>query len=390
MAKRVRDTNLETRAGRSKLKARGKPYYKVIGEGLHLGYRKGKLEGKWVVRRYAGNQAYITDTIGTADDIADADGTVVLTFWQAQEKARATGNKMVYAGPYRVKDAIADYLVYLGGRGWGIEGQCQKHILAHLIGDIQLDLLDADTLSAWHRGLVSDKKDRRASQSSANRILVTLKAALNLAFKRAKVASDAAWKRVDKFKGVDISRDRYLSLEEVDRFLNACAPHFRKLARGALETGARYGELRALVVGDYNKDVGTIHVRRSKTGRKRHIILTDDGRAYFDSLTAGQPKSAPMFGHQWERDRQAHWMRLAVKAARIDPPISFHGLRHTWASHAVMNGIPLMVVSQNLGHVDTRMVEKHYGHLAPGYVVDQIREKAPRFGRVDSKIKSLR
>ena len=41
MARRVRDSDLETRAARGKLKARGKPYYRAIGEGLHLGYRKG-------------------------------------------------------------------------------------------------------------------------------------------------------------------------------------------------------------------------------------------------------------------------------------------------------------------------------------------------------------
>ncbi len=59
-----------------------------------------------MVRRYAGNQAYITDTIGTADDIADADGTVILNFWQAQDRAREIGGKLVYAGPYRVQDAV--------------------------------------------------------------------------------------------------------------------------------------------------------------------------------------------------------------------------------------------------------------------------------------------
>jgi integrase len=389
MAKRVRDTNLESRAGRAKLKASGKPYYKTIGEGLHLGYRKGKLEGKWVVRRYAGNQAYVTDTIGTADDIADADGTVVLNFWQAQDKAREIGGKKVYAGPYRVKDAIADYLVYLGDRGWGTDCRSQKHILP-VLGDIPLDELDTDTISAWHRGVVSNKKDVRASQSSANRLLQMFKAALNLAFTNGKVASDAAWKRVKRFKGVDVSRTRYLSLEEVNRFLNACTPKFRLLARGALETGARYGELRALVVGDFNRDAGTVHIRRSKTGRERHIILTDDGRSFFESLTVGQPKDAPIFGHQWRRDEQARWMGLACKAGNIEPRIGFHGLRHTWASLAVMNGVPLMVVARNLGHTSTKMTEKHYGHLAPGYVVDQIRQNAPRFGKVDSKITALR
>jgi integrase len=389
MARRVRDSGLETRAGRAKLKARGKPYYKAIGEGLHLGYRKGKVEGKWVVRRYAGNQAYITDTIGTADDIEDADGARVLNFWQAQDKARATGGKMVYSGPYRVRDAIADYLTYLGERGWGTECRAKKHILPTL-GDILVDELDGATLQDWLRGMVRED-DKRASQSSANRVLQMLKAALNLAFKHGKVASDAAWRRVDRFKGVDRSRGRYLTLEEVDRFLNACEPKFRVLARGALETGARYGELRALVVGDFNRDAGTLHIRRSKTGKERHIILTLDGLSFFEQLTIGQPKDAPIFGHKWRRDEQARWTNLASKAARLDPTITFHGLRHTWASLSVMSGLPLMIVARNLGHTTTKMVEKHYGHLAPSYVTDMIRQHAPKFGRVeDTKIKALR
>jgi predicted transcriptional regulator len=70
----------------------------------------------------------------------------------------------------------------------------------------------------------------------------------------------------------------------------------------------------------------------------------------------------------------------ACKCAKIEPEISFHVLRHTWASLAVMAGVPLLVVARNLGHADTRMVEKHYGHLAPSYIVDAIRASGPSFG----------
>jgi hypothetical protein len=70
----------------------------------------------------------------------------------------------------------------------------------------------------------------------------------------------------------------------------------------------------------------------------------------------------------------------ACEHTKIDPPADFHCLRHTWASHAVMNGVPLLVVAKNLGHSDTRMVEKHYRHLAPSYIADAIRTGAPRFG----------
>jgi len=64
--------------------------------------------------------------------------------------------------------------------------------------------------------------------------------------------------------------------------------------------------------------------------------------------------------------------------------------RHTFASHAIMNGAPLMVVAQALGHVDTRMVEKHYGHLSPSYAADAIRKAAPRFGIKPGNVRPLR
>jgi integrase len=65
-------------------------------------------------------------------------------------------------------------------------------------------------------------------------------------------------------------------------------------------------------------------------------------------------------------------------------------LRHTYASLAVMNGAPLLVVAKNLDHSDTRMVERHYGHLAPSYMAEAIRMAAPRFGiETTPKVKRL-
>ena len=73
-------------------------------------------------------------------------------------------------------------------------------------------------------------------------------------------------------------------------------------------------------------------------------------------------------------------MRAASNRARLEPHATMHVMRHTWASHAVMNGVPLMVVARNLGHSDTRMVERHYGHLSSSYIKDTIRASAPKFG----------
>jgi hypothetical protein len=44
-----------------------------------------------------------------------------------------------------------------------------------------------------------------------------------------------------------------------------------------------------------------------------------------------------------------------------------------------------------MGHGDTKMVEKHYGHLAPSYIANAIRAGAPRFGfKPDGKVVPVR
>jgi integrase len=90
-------------------------------------------------------------------------------------------------------------------------------------------------------------------------------------------------------------------------------------------------------------------------------------------------------GGGWGTSEQARPMAEACANGKIKPAISFHILRHTWASLAVMNGTPLLVVAKNLGHADTRMVEKHYGHLAPSFIADAIRAGAPRYRVKDDK-----
>jgi hypothetical protein len=89
MARTVRDANLATRSARANLPARKRPYYRLILQGLHLGYYRGSRTGSWSARRFIGDGRYEETKLGTADDVADADGVGILTFGQAQERARA-------------------------------------------------------------------------------------------------------------------------------------------------------------------------------------------------------------------------------------------------------------------------------------------------------------
>ena len=88
-------------------------------------------------------------------------------------------------------------------------------------------------------------------------------------------------------------------------------------------------------------------------------------------------------GSVWQKGGQDTPMREACARAKIEPRVGYHQLRHTWASHSVMNGMPLLLVARSLGHKDTKQVERTYGHLAPSYIVDQIRATAPRYGVED-------
>lgn len=248
--------------------------------------------------------------------------------------------------------------------------------------------------SLKHRPAPSDDEGVRRRRATVNRTFTVLRAALNRAWSNGKIASDDAWRRVKPFREADAARIRYLTVQEAKRLINASTPDFRKMVQAALATGARYGELCALNVEDFNPDSGTLHVRISKSGKGRHIVLTDEGIAFFASLSAGRESGTPMLaktdGTRWQTAHQSRPMVAACKAAKIKPPASFHCLRHTYASLAIMNGAPLMVVSRNLGHTDTRMVEKHYGHLAPSFIADAIRAAAPTFGiKADHKVSTM-
>lgn len=413
MARTIKDAILDSRTARGRLKARGKPYWRGLEPGLHLGYRKPLSgAGKWLARHYVGGQAYEVETIATADDFSDPDGVAILSFAQAQTLARSRMVERAHkvAGktkPLTVKDAIDAYVTYLQGKrsrsGSEARYAADAFILPTL-GAVEINALSPAQLRTWHANVAkmparirtkkgekqqfkstTDPENERRRKSSANRVLTVLKAALNLcAHDHPKaIPSDAAWRRTKPFKGVDAARVRFLSLDECKRLLAECSPAFKRLVRGALETGARYGELCAFTVVDFSHNSGTVAVRQSKSGKPRHIVLTEDGIKFFREITKGRAAGEFLFlkddGGPWLRDHQKDPIAEACKMAKIKPAIGFHILRHTWASHAVMNGVPLMVVAQQLGHSTTRMVEKHYGHLAPSFVADAIRAGAPRF-----------
>lgn len=419
MSRTVRDARLETRAARERLSASRKPRYRTLIPGqLHLGYRKRRAgaPGLWTVRQYVGQDAagagrYREATLGRADDYEEADGDVVLTYAQAQ--ARALNRPGEVRGPLTVADAAAAYLAARRANRQptgDAESRYRLHIAGPL-GDRLVEELTTEQLEAWLADIASTPSrgrgrngsqrllappttdDRvRARHASANRTLTTLKAILNHAFRRGMVASDAAWgRRLRPFREihvgsrrmrVDVKRERALTLDEAQRLLAACPPDFALLVRAALETGARYGELCRLVVGDFDARARTVHVRLSKSGRDRRVFLTPEGARFFGELCRGRAADDVMLrradGGVWDKSDQIRPMARAIEHAGI-APASFHTLRHSYASMCVEGGIPLTVIAKNLGHRDTKMLEHVYAHLQDQHMRAAIAAGAPRF-----------
>lgn len=410
MARRIRDAVLESREARGKLKPRAKPYWRAIDRGLHLGYRKLKgRSGSWCIRLYLGNQKYAIEALAVADDLSDADSVKILDYWQAQSKARekasALGRNVPHGGPLLVKDAMSAYVAWMReNRKSAADTERKIAVLINpVLGDLVCSTLSSDQIRAWHSSLAAtparkrtkagtaqqfrqhspdDVESVRKRRATANRVLTILKAALNAAWREEHIADDKAWRRVKPFENVDSARVRYLSIPEINRLLLASESQFRDLVQAAVQTGARYGELIRLRIGDFNPDTGRLAIRVSKSGKSRHVVLSEEGCIFFAALCAGKSPDYLMFNHgarEWRASEQVREMRKACERAGI-VSANFHVLRHTWASHAVMNGLPLLLVAKNLGHSDTRMVEKHYGHLDETYMEEAIRASAPRFG----------
>lgn len=421
MARTVRDTNLETRAARLRLTARRKPYWRVLETGLHLGYRRTKEGGgSWVARRFVGEGRYSETKIGTADDLQNADGVILINFKQAQEAARAwwrleERKELGHApddGPYTVGKALEAYFADRDRRG--SKGLAKDRAAARVrilpgLGEVELSKLTTKRIRDWHASLgmapkltrasktkarskpvAIDTKDRdavRSRRSTANRTLTVLKAGLNHAFHEGRIASDDAWRKVKPFREADAPVIRFLSDDECRRLVNACDGAFRDLVRGALVTGCRYGELTKMRSSDFSREAGTIAVRESKAGKPRHVALTDEGRMHFENLTAGKTGRDPIFvrddGAAWGPSHQQRPLAEASKRAKITPAATFHILRHTYASSLAMKGVPMGVIAAQLGHADTRMTERHYAHLAPNYVAETVRAALPALGIVD-------
>lgn len=414
MARIVQDVKLGKREQRLRLAERKKPYWMTINEGEHLGYYRGARVGKWVARyRRAGAAGnYQETTIAEADDSADADGTVILNFRQAQEAARKwflslERNGGRKTGAYTVSDALDDYLEGFQGKDMANTRRRIEAIVRPEMGRHEVSRLTAKAINDWLMALANSParlrtakgaeqqnvratadtdEARRRRRSSANRILTILKAALNTAYRNGRVSADDAWRRVKPFAKADAPKLRYLSDDEARRLVNACDPAFRPLVQAALLTGARYSELAGLEARDFDRQSQTIWLRETKAGVARAVYLEGEGVRLFEQATHGKSADDLIFprpdGKRWGPSQQTRPLSVACIKAKL-APAGFHDLRRTYGARMALRGVPMAVIAEALGHADERITRRHYAHLSKSYVADTVRNAVAGLGIVE-------
>ncbi|MDE0171958.1 MAG: site-specific integrase [Defluviicoccus sp.] len=261
----------------------------------------------------------------------------------------------------------------------GVRSALRAHILP-AFGSKRLDRIAPRDVGRWFDAV------SRTAPGSANYALGVLRQIFNFAIA-------CGYLETNPTRGLKKNRraplTRFLSRDEIARLHEALDRQTRAsdrqqadIIRLLLLTGCRCNEIMRLRWSEFQGEM--LVLEDSKTG-PRKVPLSTQARYILGSQPRGP--SAFVFPSPFDPSRPrgpdlALWYRIRREAGFED--VRLHDLRHTHASHAVMNGVPVPVVSRMLGHSSTRMTLR-YAHLGDR----EIEQAAERVGRVVAELMGL-
>jgi len=156
----------------------------------------------------------------------------------------------------------------------------------------------------------------------------------------------------------------YLTGEQIERLLiecrNSSAPDLEIIAKICLSTGARWGEAEKLKHSQISEE----RITFVKTKGKRNRTIPIDPKL----IVQLPKKTGTLFTPCY------YAFRNALERAEISLPAGqlTHVLRHTFASHFMMNGGNILVLQKILGHTDIKMTMR-YAHFSPDHLEDALK-----------------
>lgn len=263
-----------------------------------------------------------------------------------------------------------------------------KNHFSERFKDLYLNDLNTDHADQLVQSLLEDGHVNKG----VNDILQIFKSIFKEAKKKKKI-SENPFEDYAQLKLIEMPPS-YWNSNEINQFLTSEKEHhLYPVYVVALNTGMRRGELAGLAWDMIDFSRNMIQVSRirdryglrrtTKTGVARHIPMNPVVRAillemsrrktsstiYFDEK--GKPvhlvfpnaeSDGVMCVHHLYRDFQR-----AQERAEIEQIIRFHDLRHTFASHFMMNGGNIYDLQKVMGHTKTEMTQI-YAHLSPQHL----------------------
>ena len=280
------------------------------------------------------------------------------------------------------------------------ESVFRNHVGGDPIGAIPLCDLTPGDLRAWMRRLAA-KPGRGGCTLSQQTLLHCyryLGAALNAAVAWERLA-DNPLRHIETPKvRHDPGKTKAWTVGEARRFMATLAasatpnaPMWRAVFGVVLSTGLRRGETTGLMWRDVALAAKTLTVVRTRSGGRsgtsptktassnRTIYLSEDAIGFLTELQEIQARDAAFLGPAWTNtgfvvvfpdgnpprpDTFTRRVRRASEAADV-PYIGLQGLRHTFATLALIGGISPHAVPAALGPPDVACTPRTYAHLLP-------------------------
>ena len=433
VAKTLKETPITTRNARARLPAG--LHWRGIDPETHLGYRKGKRGGSWLVR-WRNGAGYRQAPIGTADD---AIGTGTLDYNAAIRAARAsveaarTESKAKADGPLlTVRSAVETYIAARNARdsrraGRTVRSDAGHRLPRYVIGqnargkqeavpparlaDVPLHALKESDLLTWRANLPAELKD-----TTKQRLINDLRAALNAAHAVNRKRLDAAFATVVKhgLKAVKADDDDDIPIARENQVLtDAQVAHVLRTAQeidaeeeweGDLfrlavvlaATGARFSQIVRMRVGDVRRTQSRLMVPVSRKGKgsKSGTTAVAIGKDVLDALlpaVTGRRNDALLLERwrhkqrpgsiKWYRDGRGAWRSAseivrpwgAIRQRANMPEVIPYALRHSSIVRGIRANLPIRLVAA-LHDTSVQMIERHYGK----WIVDGLDDLAAR------------
>ena len=298
-----------------------------------------------------------------------------------QREGRFFPNQYQRRGQVTLQQVIADYMATSTKRSKKEDRRYEKLWNAHFL-NAKLSSVTAATIEKVRQGLL----DTGLAPSSTNRALAFLRHVLNVAVRDGKLNTSPMVQV--KFLKESPGRLRFLSLDEETKLCEAIGPSSATWVRLAILTGMRQMEQFSLRWEHVDLERGLLTIPYTKAGGTRYVHLNDEGVTILRSVTSWMDSqwvfpSKHSGSHVDPRHFYARVFLPTMKRIGLEG-VTWHTLRHTFASRLAMAGATEQEIAACMGHSTTALVRR-YAHLSPSHLKGVV-EWVSQFGKQEKGI----